>query len=149
MCSFFDPISFRGRYQTCPNFDSTVREYIERLNLFTPQQVTAMKSEWAAYYREVHFIQPTDQDLSPSYRMDKATDFWKESSFKNLKSLALVARYAFLVVPSSAAAERVFSVLKHSLSLVQMHQALEELTELMVKLNYNHRADKVDFTHTG
>jgi hypothetical protein len=56
MCSFFDPISFRGRYQTCPNFDSTVREYIERLNLFTPQQVTAMKSEWAAYYREVHLI---------------------------------------------------------------------------------------------
>jgi len=108
-----------------------------------------MRSEWAAYYREVHFIEPTDQDFSPSYRMEKATDFWKESSVKNLKSLALVAMYAFLVVPSSAAAERVFSVLKHSLSLVQMHQALEELTELMVKLNYNHRADKADYTHTN
>ena len=55
---------------------------------------------------------------------------------------AVHAKYAFLIVPSSAAAERVFSVLKHSLSLVQMHMALEDRTELQVKLCYNHMRDK-------
>ena len=37
-----------------------------------------------------------------------------------------------------AASERVFSVLKHSLSLVQMYQALEDRTEIQVKTRYNH-----------
>ena len=44
-------------------------------------------------------------------------------------------------VSSSSAAERV-----HSLSLVQMHQALEDRTELQVKLCYNHRLDKWVYT---
>ena len=49
-------------------------------------------------------------------------------------------------VSSSSAAERVLSVLKHSLSLVQIHQALEDRTELQVKLCYNHRLDKWVYT---
>ena len=63
---------------------------------------------------------------------------------KRLDSIASAtqAKYAFLIIPSSAAAERVFSVLKHSLSLVQMHQALEDRTEIQVKMCYNHRQEK-------
>lgn len=38
--------------------------------------------------------------------------------------------------------ERVLSVLKHSLSLVQMHMSLEDRTELQVKLCYSHMKDK-------
>ena len=38
---------------------------------------------------------------------------------------------------------RVFSVLKHSLSLVQMHKALEDRTEIQCKMRYNHRNERL------
>lgn len=101
-----------------------------------------MKSEWCNYHRKAKGIAQTEKDDSPTYRMKKAEEFWKEWNFNKLPNLMLLAKYAFLIVPSSAAAERVFSVLKHSLSLVQMHMALEDRTELQVKLCYNHMQDK-------
>lgn len=97
-----------------------------------------MKVEWKTYWRRVMDIQPTENDSKPKYRMDAAQMFWKEWNKNNLDNLMLLAKYAFLIVPSSAASERVFSVLKHSLSLVQMYQALEDRTEIQVKTRYNH-----------
>ena len=138
-----DPISFRAKYgDNCPDFDETVREYIENLGLFTSEEINLVKSEWCSYHRHANRIAPTERDDSPAYRMKKAEEFWKEWSFNKLPNLMLLAKYAFLIVPSSAAAERVFSVLKHSLSLVQMHMSLEDRTELQVKLCYNHMKDK-------
>ena len=53
---------------------------------------------------------------------------------KKLDSIASATQAIPLIIPSSSAAERVFSVLKHSLSLVQMHLALEDRTEIQVKM---------------
>ena len=146
MCSFLNPIAFRSKHNDIwPDFDESIRTYIEPLSIFTPQQIDQMSGEWKNYWRAVQAIPPSDRDDSPNYRMKVAHEFWKENRGKGLTSLALLARYAFTVVPSSAAAERVFSVLKNSLSLVQMHQALEDLTELMIQLQYNHRHDKWDW----
>ena len=143
MCSFMDVISFRAKYgDNCPDFDATIREYIENLGLFTADQIDGMKSEWCNYHRKAKGIAQTEKDDSPTYRMKKAEEFWKEWNFNKLPNLMLLAKYAFLIVPSSAAAERVFSVLKHSLSLLQMHMALDDRTELQVKLCYNHMQDK-------
>ncbi len=84
-------------------------------------------------------IAPTEEDSKPKYRMKAAKSFWENWEFNKLNNLMLLAKYAFLIAPSSAAAERVFSVLKHSLSLVQMYQALEDRTEIQCKMRYNHR----------
>ena len=54
----------------------------------------------------------------------------------------LLAKYASLIVPSSAASGREFSVLKRSLSLVEVYQALEDRTEIQFKTRYNHKQNK-------
>ena len=145
LCSFMDPISFRAKYTNeCPDFDDTILEYINGLNIFTSTQISDMRGEWKNYWRKVQTnIEPTTEDGKPKYRMAKAQSFWKEFEASKLPNLAMLARYAFLVPPSSAAAERVFSVLKHSLSLVQMHQALEDRTEIQCKMRYNHRNERL------
>ena len=143
LCSFMDPISFRSKYRNeCPDFDETILEYIKDLHIFKEEQVLEMKNEWKTYWRRVMDINPTEDDGKPKYRMDAAHMFWKEWNKNKLDNLMLLAKYAFLIVPSSAASERVFSVLKHSLSLVQMYQALEDRTEIQVKTRYNHRQYK-------
>ena len=40
--------------------------------------------------------------------MGRAETFWKEWRINDLPNLMLLAKYAFLIVPSSAAAESIF-----------------------------------------
>jgi len=71
--------------------------------------------------------------------MNVAMDFWNKSTIYNIPEIAIFARYCFCIAVSSAAAERVFSVVKSSLSLVQLNKCLEEYSELMIMIQYNSR----------
>jgi hypothetical protein len=73
--------------------------------------------------------------------MSRAMDFWRFQGYE-VPSVAELARYCMTVVTSSAAAERVFSTLKHSYDLVQMHKSLEDLTETQVMVQYNNKGEK-------
>ena len=75
-------------------------------------------------------------DTDPNHIMMRSTQFWRAARAL-VPNLAKLARYAFLIVPSSAAAERIFSLLKRYFSLLQMHTALTDLTEGSCMLKYN------------
>lgn len=79
-------------------------------------------------------------DGKSEQQMARTMDFWRARGVE-IENVAHLARYCILIVSSSAAAERVFSALKHSYSLVQLHHALEDLTETQVMLQYNHRGE--------
>ena len=43
MCSFLNRTAFRSKYiEVWPDFDESIRTYIEPLNIFTPQQISQM-----------------------------------------------------------------------------------------------------------
>ena len=60
-----------------------------------------------------------------------------EDSPSNIPTTAKFARYCFLTVASSAAAERVLSTLKNGLSLVQLNKCIEEYSEIATMLQYS------------
>ena len=104
------------------------------------EQIAHMEHEWSVYMRLCLAIPVHADDVKPQYRMDVATNFWK-TNWPNLPNLKLLALYCFTIVPSSGAAERVFSAMKNSLSLLQMTKGLEDYTALSVMCQYNHRND--------
>ena len=57
--------------------------------------------------------------------------------FSRLPNLATFARYCFTLAPSSAAAERVFFILKNHFFVSQMRRSLEDYTECSVMLQHN------------
>ena len=105
---------------------------------FTGPETQGMQDEWADYLEMTAQLGVGADDESPNEKMRRALLFWAAARQK-LPNIAKLARYCFIISSSSAAAERVFSVLKASQSLVQMHKALEDYTEVMVQRQYNHR----------
>jgi len=96
-----------------------------------------MENEWKKYLRMCQQLEVQADDVKWKSKMNRAVEFWR-INWPELQSLHLLALYCFTITASSAAAERVFSVLKHSLSLVQMHLMLEDLSEATVMCQYNH-----------
>jgi hypothetical protein len=67
--------------------------------------------------------------------MERCTKFWS-LYHEILPNLANFTRYCMTMTPSSAAAERVFSMLKNSFTIGQMRQSLEDYTEGSVMMQY-------------
>lgn len=104
---------------------------------FTPVERQGMQLEWSQYLGLTADLGAEEDDGSPNEKMRRAVLFWRTAA-GTLPNLAKLARYCMLLACSSAAAERVFSVLKNSQSLVQMHHALEDYTEILCQRQYNH-----------
>ena len=68
--------------------------------------------------------------------MSRSTIFWRQFRIL-IPNISKVARIAFTLAPSSAAAERVFSILKRHMTTQQMSQQLTDLTQGGVMLDYN------------
>ena len=68
--------------------------------------------------------------------MAACATFWRDR-FASLPHLANFARYCFTLAPSSASAERVFSILKNSFCVGQMRRSLVDYTECSVMLQHN------------
>ena len=103
---------------------------------FPPDQIALMVKEWPVYVKLFCQMPINAHDNEPDHIMMRSTEFWRAVYFQ-IPNLAQLARYAFAIVPSSAAAERVFSLLKRFFNLLQMHTALIDYTAGSCMLNYN------------
>ena len=142
----FDPIALRSELDK-PNWrmvqnmmkevwDSDIRKK-KKAPLFSQEDLQLMGDEWDRYILKVNQIQPNEKDYDPTYRMQIAVQFWRDANTSMLIQLRKFAMYCALMPASSGAAERVFSILKNSLSMVQMHSTYDDSTELTVMTQYN------------
>ena len=94
-----------------------------------------MITELSEYYRLVTASQAVGG--KPDLEMINSGNFWA-GSYNVIPNLALLARFAFSISTSSAAAERVFSCLNASFDRNQ-ELALEDYVELAIMLQFNGR----------
>ena len=95
-----------------------------------------MATEWNLYMAKCRDLVVEEDDGKWQHKMDRAKEFWR-TNWPELPNLSKLARYCFTVTASSAAAERVFSVFKHCLSLVQLQSNLEDLSTITIMSQYN------------
>ena len=93
-----------------------------------------LRSEIPALKQELPLYQAAAQDIDPSFDI---LLFWKRHE-NDLPTWAKAARQVLLVQPSSAASERVFSLLRNSFGERQ-NSALQDYIETSLMLQYNSR----------
>ena len=103
-----------------------------------------MGGEWSIYRRLVNDFESVANENTYDVQMERCSTFWKQY-FDVLPNMSSFARYCLAMKPSSAAAERVFSMLENSFTISQMRQSLEDYTEGTVMLQYN--KNKVKIAH--
>ena len=131
-CRYANPIWMRDNFQV-PNFANDFRTAVVKLNRFHKPEIESMVQELISYKREVLDFRRTDDEGVYKFQMDRCATFWIDR-FARLPNLAKFARYCFTLTPSSAGAERVFSILKNAFSVGQMRRSLEDYTECAVML---------------
>ena len=132
-------LRFQGEFFTLVNevFNHTAKQY-ER---FSPDDIRKMKSEFPRFVNLVKDWEPTDDigdedtNLYVS-QMEQTCTFWK-ACHQNLPNISKFARLAFTFVPSSAAVERVFSMMKAMFSKQQMVNVLGDYLQCSLMLRYN------------
>ena len=92
---------------------------------FLTNSVAALKGELPQYVAAAEDVSPTHDPLK----------FWKEHQ-DTLPAWAAAARQVLLVQPSSAASERVFSLLKNSFGEYEQ-SSLQDYIEASLMLQYN------------
>ena len=134
-CRYANPVAMRqaiGRPDTLVQFKRAAQD----LNFFAVADVEQMGGEWHLYKRFVNEFEVLPSENTFNIQMERCTKFWSLYHVA-LPNLANFTRYCMTMTPSSAAAERVFSVLKNSFTIGQMRQSLEDYTEGSVMLQYN------------
>ena len=96
-----------------------------------------MTAEYSTYRARILDFSSARPDLSThALQLEAIMKFWR-ANYHSIPSIANLARYCMTLTPSSAAAERIFSILKQMFSLQQMGNTLEDLVEAAVMLNAN------------
>ena len=134
-CRYANPVAMRqtiGRPDTLLQF----KRAAEELNFFTLSDVDKMGGEWYLYKRLVNEFEVVPSEIKFDIQMERCTKFWS-LYHEILPNLANFTRYCMTMTPSSAAAERVFSMLKNSFTIGQMRQSLEDYSEGSVMMQYN------------
>lgn len=108
------------------------RKSLELLDHFTPEEISEMVSELRTYKTLANNWEPEDRDLM---EMDSVVQFWKASR-DLIINIRKFVRYANAITTSSAAAERVFSVIKRSFDTSQKG-ALVDYVFLSSIMQYN------------
>ena len=108
------------------------RKSLELLDHFTPEEISEMVSELPTYKTLANNWEPEDRDLM---EIDSVVQFWKASR-DLIINIRKFVRYANAITTSSAAAERVFSVIKRSFDTSQKG-ALEDYVFLSSIMQYN------------
>jgi len=118
---------------------------------FSPQKVQEMKPDCTAVdaLSAFPFLDPVTlgnlkqelpqyvaatEDISPTY---SPLEFWKGHA-SSLTAWAAAARKVLVVQPSSAASERVISLLNNAFSQ-QQHSGLQDYIEASIMMQYNRR----------
>jgi len=131
-CKLVNPIAMQ-HFASLPEFTAAVRS----LNRFNDAAINAMSVEYSTYRALIITFAEEEHDLTT--HEDKLTaimGFWK-TKWHDIPTIAKLARYCMTLTPSSAAAERVFSVLKQLFSLNQMKTTLQDYVETAVMMRYN------------
>ena len=119
---------------TLPEFTAAVNS----LQRFSDEEVLAMQKEFSTYVARIREFSTEGHDLSThAFKLDTAMNFWR-TKWSDIPNIAKVARFCITLSPSSASAERVFSVVKSMFAVQQMTQTLEDHTEASVMLVVNH-----------
>ena len=97
-----------------------------------------MTQEYSTYRNRIINFAEKSPDLSTHEHQLEAImkNFWRQNHH-SFPEIAQLARYCMTLTPSSAAAERIFSILKQMFSLNQMHSTLEDVVEASVMLRAN------------
>ena len=123
-----NPLAIRLSPPSAENF----RKSLELLDHFTPEEISEMVSELPTYKTLANNWEPEDRDLM---EIDSVVQFWKASR-DLIINIRKFVRYANAITTSSAAAERVFSVIKRSFDTSQKG-ALEDYVFLSSIMQYN------------
>ena len=135
-CQLFNPQKINA---LSPTADS-IREAMVSLPLVSQADTDALQADTDALQADTDALQAE----LPAYMArsaDLAAGFnplkWWKTAREDLPSWASVASKCLLLQPSSAASERVFSILKRSFG-EQQEAALQDYTEASLMLQYNH-----------
>ena len=131
----FNPIAMQNPV-TLPEFTAAVTS----LQRFSDEEVLAMQKEFSTYVARIREFSTEGHDLSThAFKswMLQCMNFWR-TKWSDIPNIAKVARFCITLSPSSASAERVFSVVKSMFAVQQMTQTLDDHTEASVMLVVNH-----------
>jgi hypothetical protein len=123
-----NPLAIR---RTAPTVDEFTKD-LESLNHFTPADIKKMLIELPLYINLASEWNPKDENANEVKSIIKFWLFHREQ----MPSISKFIRYAYTMTTSSAAAERVFSVIKRSFDTNQKG-ALEDYVFLSATMQYN------------
>jgi len=118
------------------NPDASSVDALSAIPFFNQEEVAALKNELPSYLAKIDTVS-NDNDDSPNI---DCLNFWK-SSESTLPLWAAAAKKILVVQPSSAAVERVFSMLNNAFK-DQQQNSLQDYIEVSTMLRYNNRKSK-------
>ena len=136
VCRFANPIAMRSRV-VAPGTILEFKAALESVARFPAATVSKIIGEWNTYKRLINDFPPTQSEGVFKFQMQRCMAFWR-TNYSTLPAMSQFARFCMSLAPSSAAAERVFSLLKNSFTVSQMRQSLEDYTQCSVMLQHNH-----------
>jgi hypothetical protein len=158
-CRFFNPCFMKWRSDPLTRAQEFRNLFNDILNLrFNADQINQCVVELLEYVQLSADLIPDfdpllydgndeniNEELKNQYQheMEESLKFWRNPSVRQrIPMLSKVARHCMIYVPSSASAERVFSILKSSFDIAQMQAALEDYTTVATIIRCNQNAEK-------
>ena len=129
---YANPIFFKQNKPTLESFKAS----ITYLGYFNLNEINEMLAEFVKY---VTITDELDASVDRNYVeiMELTLSFWRQNK-RQLPKLFVWAQYVCSFLTSSAAVERVFSILKSSFTERQ-ERSLEDLVKLSLMRQYNNR----------
>jgi hAT family C-terminal dimerisation region len=134
-CRLANPYAFARLQPTADEF----RAAVESLDHFTAEDVLSICGGYGEYVRLCSELPALPLHSTPDYEMKSIKSFWR-ANHATLHKLSPFVRYCFAIQCSSAAVERVFSVLKNSFCS-QQELSLEDYMCLSLMRQFNNRGD--------
>jgi len=134
---YVNPYSMHLNSTTLPFSTQEFISGVSALNWFQRHEIDDMAVEMPRYLALATSVFGGEFYVSRDDEMKAVQRFWAENRIR-YPALRMLVKYALTIAPSSAAAERVFSLLKSTFGLNQ-NLALEDYMELSIMLNYNKR----------
>jgi hypothetical protein len=135
ICRLVNPYRFSALKPTLSEF----RAAVNSLDFFEPDVVNAICVGFSDYVRLANELPPLPADHSLDDKLKAIKTFWRANAVE-LKPLSPFVRYCFTIQCSSAAVERVFSILKNCFGDRQTN-SLEDYVCLSLMRQYNKRAN--------
>jgi hypothetical protein len=136
--SIFDPN--KARDMSAMSLTQHIRDNLPSFDFVSPDDVTALLQEVPAYLAATQHLPTAAERAEEGLEGKDLRSFWREKK-EQLPAMFTLVRKILLVQPSSAACERVFSILTNNFNPQQDH-ALADFIETSMMLRYNHKPAK-------